>query len=73
MACRKYLRELITDERGGRKGFPTAVLREIEALQSYHAHLHRSSKPNLNLGGSNRSLWDVLDYPDLGPTVVMAT
>src|SRR5580765_8552026 len=38
-ACQKYLGELLTDERGGRKGFPTAALLEIETLQAYHAHL----------------------------------
>jgi hypothetical protein len=43
LACRKYLAELLTDDRGGRKGFPIVVLREIEALQAYHAHMHRSS------------------------------
>jgi hypothetical protein len=43
LACRKYLAELITDDRGGRKGFRSTMLREIETLQAYHAQLHPRS------------------------------
>ena len=66
----QYLRELLTDERGGRKGFPTAALREIETLQAYHAHIHRSSQA-LDWTGSNRPLWDEPDSLP-GPAVAMA-
>jgi hypothetical protein len=43
LACRKYLAELITDDRGGRKGFRSTMLREIETLQAYHAQLYPRS------------------------------
>jgi hypothetical protein len=48
LACRKYLAELLTDDRGGRKGFRTAMLREIQMLQAYHAQLHPRSDFNLD-------------------------
>lgn len=57
-ACRTYLAELLTDQRGGRLGFPSAVLREIELLQRYHAHVNASSKTNQNWEDSQRSLSD---------------
>ena len=45
-ACRTYLAELLTDQRGGRLGFPSAVLPEIELLQRYPAHVHAPLKSN---------------------------
>jgi hypothetical protein len=50
LACRKYLAELLTDDRGGRKGFRTAMLREIEMLQAYHTQIHPRSDLNLDRG-----------------------
>jgi hypothetical protein len=35
-----YLRDLRVDNRGGRKGFPIAVLRELEGLNGYCATLY---------------------------------
>ena len=58
LACRKYLAELLTDKRGDRKGFPIAVLREIEVLQAYYARVNQSSKPETDWGGPIRSMWD---------------
>ena len=39
-ACTKYLAELLIDHRGGRKGFPMAVLRELNVLQAYYVGLY---------------------------------
>jgi|SRR4030095_4172912 hypothetical protein len=57
-ACRKYLAELLVDERGGRKGFPMAVLREIRVLQAYHAHVNQLHNPDADWVGPIRSMWD---------------
>ncbi|MEO6064345.1 MAG: hypothetical protein ABIP49_01000 [Lysobacterales bacterium] len=57
-ACRTYLAELLTDQRGGRRGFPSAVLSEIELLQRYHAHVNASSKTNRFWEDSQLSLGD---------------
>ena len=61
LTCGKYLAELLTADRGGRRGFPIAVLREIEGLQAFHTHMHRSSDQAPNWIGSTRSLWDGSD------------
>ena len=55
-ACSKYLSELLTDLRGGRKGFPIAVLREIEALRGDPGVLQRSSGPKTDWGVPNRQV-----------------
>lgn len=39
-ACAKYLAELLIDHRGGRKGFPSTVLRELNVLQLYYVGLY---------------------------------
>jgi hypothetical protein len=54
----RYFAELLTDDRGGRKGFSTTVLREIEALKNLHARLHRPSPRASDWDDSIRSLWD---------------
>jgi hypothetical protein len=38
--CEPYLDELITDKRGGRKGFPLAVAQEIATLRDHYHRLH---------------------------------
>jgi hypothetical protein len=38
--CAAYLAELLIDRRGGRKGFPSAVLRELNVLQAYYVGLY---------------------------------
>ena len=43
-ALREYLDELLIDKRGGRRGFPLAVLEELHALNDYHATLRRSPR-----------------------------
>ena len=52
-ACSKYLSELLTDLRGGRKGFPMAVLREIEALRGDPAVVHSYTGPKSDWGVPN--------------------
>jgi hypothetical protein len=41
--CEGYLDSLITDKRGGRKGFPLAVAQEIAALREYFFRLHHKN------------------------------
>ena len=41
-ALDSYLGDLLVDHRGGRRGFPLDVLRELHALNDYHATLRRS-------------------------------
>jgi hypothetical protein len=36
----KILAELLIDHRGGRKGFPSTVLRELNVLQAYYVGLY---------------------------------
>ena len=48
----KYLDELLAGGRPNRKGFPLAVLRELQRLHAIH----------LALSGLNRSLWDEADH-----------
>ena len=38
--CEPYLDELITDKRGGRKGFPLSVAQELASLRDYYFRLH---------------------------------
>jgi hypothetical protein len=38
-----YLKELLVDRRGGRRGFPIAVARELHALRAYYITLHLGS------------------------------
>ena len=42
-ACEAFLDSLITDKRGGRKGFPLAVAQEIASLRDYYFRLHHKS------------------------------
>ena len=39
-ALTSYLNELMVDTRGGRRGFPVKVLRELHALRALYAGLH---------------------------------
>jgi hypothetical protein len=39
-ATRGYFAELLTDRRGGRKGFPEDVLQELHALKAFYESLH---------------------------------
>ena len=39
-SCESYLDDLITDKRGGRKGFPLNVAAEIASLRDYYIRLH---------------------------------
>jgi hypothetical protein len=41
--CEGYLDSLITDKRGGRKGFPLAVAQEIASLRDYYFRLHHKN------------------------------
>jgi hypothetical protein len=38
--CDAYIRTLIIDERGGRKGFPPAVAKELSSLAAHYASVH---------------------------------
>lgn len=38
--CRSYLYELLTDTRGGRKGFPQDVLADLLALRKLYSDMH---------------------------------
>jgi hypothetical protein len=42
-ACEVYLESLLTDKRGGRKGFPLAVAQEIAGLRDYYFRLHHKN------------------------------
>ena len=39
-ACEGFMDDLLTDKRGGRKGFPLNVATEIASLRDYHFRLH---------------------------------
>jgi hypothetical protein len=41
-ALTSYLNELLIDKRGGRRGFPAKVSRELGALRTHYATLHRA-------------------------------
>jgi hypothetical protein len=38
--CEPYFEDLLTDKRGGRKGFPLAVAQELASLRDYYFRLH---------------------------------
>lgn len=38
--CELYIKKLIMDDRGGRKGFPLAVAAEVSALADYYATVY---------------------------------
>jgi hypothetical protein len=38
--CRRYLNELLIDRRGGRRGFPKPVAREIRLLSEYYCQIN---------------------------------
>jgi hypothetical protein len=37
--------DLLTDRRGGRSGFPPAVVRELQRLREFNAHQRREDQP----------------------------
>ncbi len=39
-ACKRCFYELLVDRRGGRRGFPMAVLRELNVLSAYYIAMH---------------------------------
>ena len=42
-ACEAFLESLLTDKRGGRKGFPLNVAQEIASLRDYYFRLHHKN------------------------------
>jgi hypothetical protein len=42
--CEEYLDSLLVDRRGTRKGFPSKISEELEALREYHALLYPSGR-----------------------------
>ena len=42
--CRSLLCQLLVDQRGGRRGFPKEVTRDILALWSLYAELHPAAE-----------------------------
>ena len=38
--CESYLDDLLTDKRGGRKGFPLNVAQEVASIRNYYNRLH---------------------------------
>jgi hypothetical protein len=38
--CETYLESLLSDKRGGRKGFPLSVAQELASLREYYFRLH---------------------------------
>ena len=50
--CRQYLNDLLIDRRGGRKGFPRPVERELQLLSLYYCVVH----PFLAAGAASRAL-----------------
>jgi hypothetical protein len=42
--CESFMDDLLTDKRGGRKGFPLGVAQEIASLRDYHFRLHHKDK-----------------------------
>jgi hypothetical protein len=49
----EYLRQLLLDRRGKRKGFPQKVLNELYALGEYHRVLHKTDTSDV---------WDSIPY-----------
>jgi hypothetical protein len=43
-SCESFMDELLTDKRGGRKGFPLEVAQEIASLRDFHFRLHHKDK-----------------------------
>jgi hypothetical protein len=43
-SCESFMDDLLTDKRGGRKGFPLDVAQEIASLRDYHFRLHHKDK-----------------------------
>lgn len=43
-ACERYFEDLLTDKRGGRKGFPLNVAQEIATLRDFHFRLHHKDR-----------------------------
>lgn len=41
--CETYLESLLTDKRGGRKGFPLAVAQEVAVLRDHYFRLHHKN------------------------------
>ena len=41
--CESFLESLLTDKRGGRKGFPLAVAQEIASLRDHYFRLHHKN------------------------------
>ena len=41
-SCESYLDDLLTDKRGGRKGFPLNVAQEVASIRDYYFRLHHS-------------------------------
>lgn len=52
-AVRSYLKSLLVDDRGNRKGFPPNILRELLALRLYHEDL-RPQKLTVRDGGNKQ-------------------
>jgi type IV pilus assembly protein PilE len=69
-ACRKYFTELLVDNRGGREGFPQAVLQEIQALQEYYLRLYAPSEVDGDEGYATRSVWDGPERNERGFTLI---
>lgn len=42
--CERFLDDLMTDQRGGRKGFPLAIASELATLHEHYFRLHHGGK-----------------------------
>ena len=65
-ACRQCFTDLLVDSRGGRKGFPQDVHRELVALQEYYCTRVAPSAEDAKSCYLIRSLWDGPDRSDRG-------
>lgn len=65
-ACRQYFMDLLTDRRGGRKGFPEDVLRDLHALQEYYCRGVAPATDDEENRYEIRSVWDGPDRGDRG-------
>lgn len=52
--CEEYLDDLVEDRRGGRRGFPMGVARELTVLRRHYAALHPSGNALWELEGKGR-------------------
>lgn len=52
--CEEYLDDLVGDRRGGRKGFPMAVAKELAVLRRHYAVLHPNGNALWELEGKGR-------------------